>query len=520
MTQVTGRGGARYRVEDHPLNDRGGQGVLHVCHDAAGRTRVYKRYRAPVTDPAEIRRVTDLAGIGADVVRRAEAAGGRGELAISAESSVNWPVDVVPGPGGSLAGTVLPLIPDSFMRAARGGREPRTLDFMLARVQDAPPAAVRVGVLIRMCDIFDHLDSRRLVHGDVSWKNVVWRRTDTHAYLIDCDGLRPRAPLPASAPHTPQWSDPRLGLGAVTAHDHYSDRYALALAVYRVLLMYTAGPDWRGAGAGRRWVPAADFPPGLDPRLRKLFGRAFDNPNATGDRPAPHEWRTALTEAFISGNSFDAGALWAVDAHANRNQGTRFQAPGGRARSGQPPPPLAPKPPAPKPLAPRRPVPNPGRRARAAARRSRTSGAVRISAAVAVLAVLVAGGLFLRHRQAAASQPEAAPPTGPAAAAPCPAAVAGTFAADQRAGAVLVRHYADSVHDITLCRTADGAVIYHGGWLDPAKTDSVNLPATGLPGGGWRAANPPYLYTIQDGWVTVAEHGRVVKRYRITESSP
>ncbi|WNI16102.1 hypothetical protein [Actinacidiphila sp. ITFR-21] len=561
MSAVNGRTGVRYRVDDAPLDETGGQSVLYLCDDPAGRRRVYKRYKLPLADRAEVAQLGRLATTGREVVRRAEGPDGKGELARTPESSVNWPIDLVDGPGGTLAGVVLPLIPDSFMRDDRkGSRRPRTLDFHKAWVADPPTARTRVGVLVRVCDVFDYLDQQQLVHGDVSWKNIVWRGDDPHAYLIDCDGLRPRSPLPASAPSTPEWRDPRLVVRTVPSHDHFSDRYALALVLYRVLFLNPGGPRWRVPG--REWITAANYPDRLAPRLRDLFSRAFDDPAATTGRPTAAAWRAALLDTFMPGGSaYRADALWVLDEYANTHHRTTFTPPGqGPAGPGTattritpaqqitqiiPITTAAPLPQttktttaaqaAPFPQAARPPTRrttggaagrtappptrSPVRRTPPPATRRWARGLGWTAAALALIGLLGAGA-YLWHRQETAAPAAVTPPAAgaPAAPAPCPAAADAGLPADQRSHAVLVHHYTTALHDITLCRTAYGNVYYHGVWRDPAKKGAVTLPATALPGGGWEAANGPYRYIVERGWVTVAHTGRPTKRYRITGS--
>ncbi|GAA3069137.1 hypothetical protein GCM10020254_11100 [Streptomyces goshikiensis] len=69
---------------------------------------------------------------------RAEAAG---SFAETADSSVNWPIDIVRS-GRQVSGVVVPLIPGDFMR---DGKSPRTLDFLSLARANPPRAAVQGG---------------------------------------------------------------------------------------------------------------------------------------------------------------------------------------------------------------------------------------------------------------------------------------------------------------------------------------------------------------------------------------
>ncbi|MFE3188180.1 hypothetical protein ACFXHA_04170 [Nocardia sp. NPDC059240] len=314
MPRISGESGATYDVEDTPITSDGGQSQLFRCRDTARVTRVYKRYHKPLTDLAAIGWVSEAARRGREVVPAAEAAAG---LASTAESSINWPIDVV-RQGNSVIGVVLPLIPPQFFLP--DGR-PRSAEFLFM-VRDNPPAArIRVGVLIRLCDLFVVLQDQQLVHGDISPKNVVWTESGPHTYLIDCDSIHPARSTAHRGVATPNWQDPRLDTGIIQAHDQYSDRYGLALLMYRGLFRNPGAP----ALIGGKLSQATGIPTGTDPRLRALFDRSFSDAAATDTRPTATEWRTALTTAFLTadGSAYRASALDMLDRHAERVAPTR-----------------------------------------------------------------------------------------------------------------------------------------------------------------------------------------------------
>jgi hypothetical protein len=305
---MKGDSGDDYDVDADPLNETGGQSVLYGCRDSRGRRRVYKRYNVPVGDPAEIGRIAALAGRGARVVADAERTG---RLAETALSSINWPIDVVRY-AGDVAGVVLPLIPAPFLQT--DGR-PLTFDYLCLASQNPPKATFRVGVLIRACDIFAELEQLELAHGDVSAKNLVWSRDEPHAYLIDCDGLRPYTSAAQHGVGTEGFRDPRWISRRISAHDRFSDRFGLAAMMYRGLFLNPGAPTL----VHGRWTKPSGIPSRLDQRLQDLFADAFDDPFATDARPTAARWRAALYEVFVKGGRGGArndDALEVLNEHA------------------------------------------------------------------------------------------------------------------------------------------------------------------------------------------------------------
>ncbi|MCX4545520.1 hypothetical protein [Streptomyces sp. NBC_01565] len=511
MRHVSGSSGRRYAVDDTELNN-GGQARLYRCRDDKGLVRVYKEYRQPLRDRADIAQLTRIQQMGQVIVSRAEAAR---SFAETPESSVNWPIDLV-GSGHEVSGVVLPLIPGDFMRP---GGSPCTLDFLSLARANPPRASVRVGVLIRVCDIFTFLESARLLHGDVSAKNLVWRPSRSHAYLIDSDGIRSFSPAPVHGVCTPGWEDPRLEARKIPAHDRYSDRYALALALYRGLFLNPGGPQY----VNNTWSKASGFPKHLDPGLRSMFARALDHPLATDGRPTAAQWRDALTSVYLDGHGdFRRPALDVLDAYAQ----------GHRAAFTQPQPPVHTPPPAAAPaLVPagppvRRPVhQHVPHAARPPVRRAAPNPPPAVRAAppppdspwwwlVAALLIAVVGGsaYYLLHDQGEDGQGR-----GPSAdAPPCPAEIAADMPDGSGSDAVLLRHYVTDRHDITLCRTADDAVYYHGGLLNRPDVPTITIPATRTDT-GYRAPRGDYLYEIDGEYVRVTVPDGTKSSYRLKD---
>jgi hypothetical protein len=345
---VIGVSGDSYTVADQPFNVTGGQSDLFACFDIHQRQRVYKRYRTPLADADAIATLDRITRTGREVVAAAERSD---VLAGTARSSLNWPIDIIRDPMAVL-GVVLPFIPAPFLRP---DGQARTFDYLCVAAAAPPDTAFRVGVLIRVCDIFTLLEHDGLTHGDVSARNLVWRRDRPHAYLIDCDGMRPSSSPAGSGVGTEGWKDPRWVDGRIPAHDRYSDRFAIAVLIYRGLLLNPGAPSLIQG----QWIKPAGLPQDLDPALRELFRRAFDDPFATDDRPTATEWLDTLKAVALTpdGSAYRADTLAAVDRYAEQFRGHVAPAP---ATPVPPPPPAYPHPPA---------TPMPGYRA--ADRRSR-----------------------------------------------------------------------------------------------------------------------------------------------------
>lgn len=219
-----------------------------------GRDRelVYKRYLAPVRDPEPLRKLLAVVDVGRTVFP-----GGAVALGSSPQASVCWPTDVDHDPAGAVTGVVMPLVPAEFFRPQGNAR---TLTFMITARANPPSAWVRVSVLIRVAEIFAWLSANGLAHGDFSDANIVWREAPSPgAVLIDADGLQPADRIEPKGMKTPHWVDPRVVTGAITAHDRYSDWYALALAMYRGLLLVPGNLDQNPDGSWPRpsQIPAA-----------------------------------------------------------------------------------------------------------------------------------------------------------------------------------------------------------------------------------------------------------------------
>ena len=298
MRVVTGLHGS-YEVSDDVLNT-GGVGTIYRTTNPR---LVYKEYRS--VDKAPARPALDrLVLIGREII-----VGRRVRLCTTPESSINWPLDVVADTEGQARGVVLPAIPPSLLNEFG---KPRGLEFLIMRRAIPPPAGLRVFVLLRMAEILAYLDTHYLVHGDVSGKNLAWAAApQLWVYLIDCDGMVGQTSALAHGVSTPGWTDPRLTDRLVPAHDHLSDWYALALAMYRGLLLVPG--NLHNKNPDGTWPAPTEIPDQLDSRIAALLHRALDHPLDGPCRPSPAKWVQALIEVFLPEGRYNAEALRRLD---------------------------------------------------------------------------------------------------------------------------------------------------------------------------------------------------------------
>lgn len=302
MFTLTGDSGVVYQVDDAPFNAQDGRARLYTCRDNTGRDKVIKLYPAPISDQQAADSIRSAATRSAQIFAQAEAAGSVGQ---NPESAINLPIDVITDRPG-IIGVVLPPIPREFLYDG----QPRTFDELNAAASP-PDAAYRVGVMMRVAEIFAVLEETGLVHGDVSQQNLLWRADQPDAYLINWNGM----PSPYGDAQSQGYVDPRLVGQQIGAPDGYSDRYGLAVAMYRCLLLNQEPP----VPPGQAWNPSQGVPQDLDPRLRSLFDRAFSDPYATDGRPGGAEWRDTVRGAFVDADGrYRLDALGVLDRHAQR----------------------------------------------------------------------------------------------------------------------------------------------------------------------------------------------------------
>lgn len=289
-----------YWVAGEPFAS-GGVGRLYACDDPS---LVFKGYLDVAKAPTA-NHLNRLVTIGRNVLLTEQRQPGT-----TREASINWPLDLIPGPAGRPIGVILPRIPapcitpDGTVRGLEAA--------ILARA-NPPGAQGRVALLIRMAEILAYLDVVELVHGDISGKNLTWSLDSAPLmYLIDCDSLIPRDPAPTLGVTTPGWTDPRLVERHITAHDHHSDHYNLALAIYRGLLL-TPGNLPKTPTGWTRPTRVDDVP---DLQLRAMLHAALDHPLDATRRPEPRRWAAALAAAYLIGDTWNGAALRDLDTVA------------------------------------------------------------------------------------------------------------------------------------------------------------------------------------------------------------
>ena len=117
------------------------------------------------------------------------------------------------------------------------------------------------------------------------------------------------------------WKDPRLLDKVIPAHDKYSDWYALALAMYRGLLL-TPGNLGEKKPDGS-WPKPQAIPDDLDPAMADLLTRALADPLNAEARPRPGEWVQGLVSAFLRDGAFDDDAVRRLDEQSTKAAPTK-----------------------------------------------------------------------------------------------------------------------------------------------------------------------------------------------------
>jgi hypothetical protein len=208
---------------------RGGAGTVEALDDA---TLVFKRFHdRRIVDGEVLRAFVDW--------RRALAVGDRGRL----DRVATWPLAVVSEAGGAV-GFVMRCVPDAFADAVRlpSGAQRRVLreaQYLLAPAEHARrlrvPAIssrVRLEVVWALSETIAFLHARRMVVGDLSTRNILWRPQPGQVLLVDCDSFTlGGVGSPLAATFTIDWEDP----AQPSAHAASADVYKLGLFVLRAL---------------------------------------------------------------------------------------------------------------------------------------------------------------------------------------------------------------------------------------------------------------------------------------------
>lgn len=188
----------------------------------------------------------------------------------------------------------------------------------------------RVAIAMKLARALAYLERFNLAHTDISGRNVCGDVFSGDMKLIDCDGIvSAGTPLRPQVLGTPHYMAPELVSGAEQSPSLYTDRHALAVFIYRMLLYRDplVGPlnvtgdsdeaDQRLLGRDALFIEhptnTANRPTSriistttLGSRMHHLFQRAFvtglhrdiNLPSADEDRPTAAEWEDALTRLY------------------------------------------------------------------------------------------------------------------------------------------------------------------------------------------------------------------------------
>lgn len=273
------------------LGRGGGQGAVYELPRHEG--YAYKHYYEPIENAR---------GSFAELVeagrRLASHLAGQGVSAL-------WPVHLV-GPGETVEGYVMPLMPDRFhaeIHTPYGpGRQEATLEFALEPEPDKTFYPVRVLSaaerirLVRLVGLFlDTLHRNDLVYGDLSLKNMRYATDPVELLVMDMDGVhRISTPvIPAKdLANTPDWNDPHRASEMPIGFD--LDRYKYALLVYRLLVVNSVSTAFPDDSSTIQVPEECGLGDHQRAELAFLLQRAASG--QTGSRPAIREWLASLVD--------------------------------------------------------------------------------------------------------------------------------------------------------------------------------------------------------------------------------
>ena len=245
-------------------------------------------------------------------------------LAARVLSASAWPVSSVVGDDPLVAlGTVMSRAPAEFWLRHRDGTkrlstlsylatDPERIAVAYGVLMPPPGAAERVALVYALARLLEAWQNEpplpRVVHGDLSAKNVLWSLQPAPAvYVLDCDGASLRCgadtmvdEVPDSAERrpratTPNWDDPAIAPGAPPTRA--SDRYMLGITFLRVVgaaHFPLQGPQRSAEHVNvdlelpRSWRKVPDLPV-----LWELCERSLSLADVEG-RPSPGEWAAEL----------------------------------------------------------------------------------------------------------------------------------------------------------------------------------------------------------------------------------
>ena len=240
---------------------------------------LYKSFSAPLNG-AHVARVRDLVDVGRQLGERSDVRGDPRRIA--------WPVDLIIE-GRDVVGVVVPRAGQEYFRPTSAQLVPQSFSH-LALSSTTPPAKPRLFVIRQLAGALVMLDRHDLVHGDISGSNMLWTLEPAPSLLlVDCDGVHPSG-FPTHPFCTKYWTDPRLEARTIPRHDARSDWYALALAVYRVLVLNARAVPHAG---DFDWIEA-ELPRPLADHLIQVFADTAD----ADARVAPDIWKQSLRDVI------------------------------------------------------------------------------------------------------------------------------------------------------------------------------------------------------------------------------
>ena len=211
----------------------GGQAVVYRVRNH--HQILYKEYRGVRIDPDGIDRL---------ITWRKELGAEDRELL---DRSASWPQSRVLD-GESTVGVLIPEAPERFKIEVRGSTRLNEVQYLAFGDRakklglELPGPGERAEVIATFADLLELFDRHRIVHGDISFKNVLWTiKGNPGTYLLDCDGARQgrhQSPLPQVT--TQHWTDPRVQSGTIEQPDVDSDRLALGLLFFRTYFQVRA----------------------------------------------------------------------------------------------------------------------------------------------------------------------------------------------------------------------------------------------------------------------------------------
>ena len=222
--------------EDLDVGDEIGSGGQAIVYRLLSHSQIlFKEYRGVRIDPDGLDRLIDW--------RTGLNAGDRDLL----DRSASWPRSRVVNDDATV-GVLIPEAPECFKIDVRGSSKLNEVQYLAfgdrARKLglELPGPGERAGIIATLADLLELFDRHRIVHGDISFKNVLWStKTDASTYLLDCDGAlqgRHRSALPQVT--TQHWTDPRVQKSTIARPDVDSDRLALGLLFFRTYFQVRA----------------------------------------------------------------------------------------------------------------------------------------------------------------------------------------------------------------------------------------------------------------------------------------